>query len=1600
MVCTVAPGSSADYVILEQAEYHLGGREPTGRWYAPGADLGLADGQEIDNAVFRQVHEGVDPRTGEQIGKPNAAGERVAGYDAQFAAPKSVSILWALADDATRAKIEACQERAVRAALDFCQQAGAQIRTGHNGVTIEKVRIFGATFQHGESRPTERADGLHRSDPQLHTHTIIMNLGQGADGKWRALDGRPLMALQKAMGAQYHAELARLLETELGTKIERKNLDEARHNGEFELAGIDPGLIEQFSTRRSTIAAETERHGVTTREAAELAGEITLATRQGKSDETREEQLARWAEEAAEAGHTWQSIQSAALGQHIDQAAQQERANAYEESVAQAIDRLTETESVFSQADLYAALAQAGAGRGVGAADVIAIERDLIASGQLVALAKDETGKAIHSTRDLITVEQQIDTWAAEDAARYPTRMETPTYGYQQPAERRPDPFAAHEHGPFGPAEGSAAKPLHRVRRLSSIGLAHDAEGAEMLLPGHARDQLDVGGPASADGLRRGIAGAEVAPHTIPAEVIRHYLGEQADIGRHWTEEQKAGLAWIGRCGGGNVVLEGGAGTGKTAFCLQGTADLYHAQGYKVLATAQRWVTTLDLAKIKTPDGQHIEGRAAAKWISDFRRGKAKIDAKTVILVDEAGQMGSREVHALMAIQRQTGCRIVWTGDLKQQKAVAAGDPLAVLARCLGSYRLQESQRMRATAADCIAWRDRIDHAEAHQRAMVLSKDERADLVAQYGDQVNAAGAVWARQMADDFAHGRAPEALRALREHDQLIWTDKHDQALDHAVADWAEFKAENAAATAVVSAARHADVRGLNARMREHLRSIGQIGEDVATVAAVAPNGDSYGLALAVGDQIRLGANLRELGAFNGMLGIVRDIQPGSQPGHPLLAIDLHTPQGVRQIEIETQRLADEAGRVRLAHGYAATNVLIQGATEDALFGQVSSRDRSNAAYVVASRARQFTTLYASREVEDAALKRKLPLSERPGAQFTDAEREAHLAAALSRAQTKKMTTDYTQESRPPADVVLDAAADLAAARNAGIETESKMDEASQREQVSERVKDIEMMASEAMFHAYEEDDESYREATRDLENAVQDALLAGLEPAVVRAAVAASPAIYFAGGPGASQAILRVTDYAIAATLEKNGALPGINDPGRTEAQHRGIENLAERRRMLEADAGRWRQRRRGAEAGVTGQPAKESFDAIAARYRALGQRDIAAVTTTSEHALVYLTDGRTIRDTGTAIKIEGHADARAARTLAAMATARGWGTVDVKGTEEEKKWIADALTAVSAKVSNPEMQAYVRDLQENQITGFQATPVKEAVRDGMLAAAKDVQDGKPTLERLWDRAKELLGLTTANLARTAERPPVDESLSPADRLQRRFGQEFDAAALKDVADVRLSVSATEVDLAGGGRITHHHGKGDSVCHGLVTPQRAALMAAMMKADGHTSVTVRGTPENKEILARAAIQAGLGVDNAEMRDFVASVQAEMAQQKAHAKTAEAMAGMRAAPSEVPRGKPSTLDSLHAARLTRELGRTTDPVQRFDLAEQLKTFGTHEALAVNVQMAAAPAIVADRGLMQMAVEKGIAEKVATVAAEAVPVKQATAGAQAEAEA
>lgn len=263
-------------------EYYTGKgeAEADGEWDGRGAERLALEGP-VSKADFEAALNGIDPKTGErltQIGRSHAP-----GWDMTFSAPKSVSVMWALAPEADRTKIEAAHRSAVHAATTHLEDHHAFTRRGKGGAIREPVAgLTIARFHHETSRDL---------DPQLHTHAFILNTAPRRDGSWGSLVSRSLYKAQKEAGAVYRQHLANGLERD-GHAVERFGTS-------FRLKAIPRDVERAFSKRRQAIEQAADTYGYRTPKGMELAA---LRTRQAKRPRERQELFKAWQVEARAMG--------------------------------------------------------------------------------------------------------------------------------------------------------------------------------------------------------------------------------------------------------------------------------------------------------------------------------------------------------------------------------------------------------------------------------------------------------------------------------------------------------------------------------------------------------------------------------------------------------------------------------------------------------------------------------------------------------------------------------------------------------------------------------------------------------------------------------------------------------------------------------------------------------------------------------------------------------------------------------------------------------------------------------------------------------------------------------------------------------------------------------------------------------------------------------------------------------------------------------------------------------------------------------------------------------------------------------------------------
>src|SRR5437867_2415668 len=276
--------------------YCTEGNVSRGVWHGQLAERwGL--GGNVCEDQFERLAEGQHPITGEQLVRHQTARETKsargatvttmehrAGWDATFSPPKRVSLPALVGGDE---RVREAHRESVRVAVRELEPY-TQARLGGNRRPETTGNAVAALFEHDSARPV---NGY--AAPQLHTHAVIFNLTETADGTVRPLQPRELYRSQQYATAVYRSELAARL-TALGYEIERGR------SGQPEIRGYTREYLDASSPRRQQIEeylAEADREGAA---AAQIAAH---QTREAKLDVSHDEMQQRHQEVAERFGN-------------------------------------------------------------------------------------------------------------------------------------------------------------------------------------------------------------------------------------------------------------------------------------------------------------------------------------------------------------------------------------------------------------------------------------------------------------------------------------------------------------------------------------------------------------------------------------------------------------------------------------------------------------------------------------------------------------------------------------------------------------------------------------------------------------------------------------------------------------------------------------------------------------------------------------------------------------------------------------------------------------------------------------------------------------------------------------------------------------------------------------------------------------------------------------------------------------------------------------------------------------------------------------------------------------------------------------------------
>jgi conjugative relaxase-like TrwC/TraI family protein len=719
-------GYYLDQVVAGVEDYYAGAGEAPGEWLASSGLLGLEGRVAPDD--LRAVLLGVDPRSGE--GLHHGSGRSVPGWDLTFRAPKSVSVLWGLADPEIAQAVVAAHEASVQVGLRYVEEWAGFTRIGRGGTTrVRAVGLIAAGFRHRTSR-----DG----DPHLHTHVLVANSVRAADGRWRTLDGRGLLVHMKTAGYVYDAQLRHELTQRVGVEWGPVV------NGLADIEGIDAEVRDLFSKRRNAIEDRMAEWGLTSAKAAEVSA---LDTRQAKSGrvEHTDELRDRWRAEAAEIGWT--------------------------------------------QHDLLAVCPSAPMVR----ADH-GTERSLVIPDHLVASAFEVMSSPAGLTAHASSFDRR--------------------HVIQHLVDHLP---------PGQPADWFEATADRYLERIEVVALGSDPVKGECY---STVDLLDLEQRLADQVAARRLG--ERSPEVMPS-IVWSVFEERPSL----SGEQRDLVSGVCRTTDAVSVVVAGPGTGKT-FCLDSIRDAFQRSGYTTIGCALSASAAHQLEQ-----GSGIESMTIARLRLQLDHGERRLGPRSVLVIDEAGMVGTRALAPLLDEAAIAGAKVVLVGDPKQLPEIEAGGFLRHLAQRHEVHTLSENRRQRVG---------------------------------------------WERDTISDLAHGRVDAALERMTANDGVVVGHNADLVRQRMVDDW--FDHRSSGASAVMMASRNSDVDDLNRRAHQLMADHGHLhGEPLHL----------DGRPFQIGDRVVCLRNDRGLGVRNGTVGDITHIDHQ----HRTLTID--TPDGTRRLPAE---------------------------------------------------------------------------------------------------------------------------------------------------------------------------------------------------------------------------------------------------------------------------------------------------------------------------------------------------------------------------------------------------------------------------------------------------------------------------------------------------------------------------------------------------------------------------------------------------------------------------------------------------------------------------------------------------------------------------
>ena len=345
------------------------------------------------------------------------------------------------------------------------------------------------------------------------------------------------------------------------------------------------------------------------------------------------------------------------------------------------------------------------------------------------------------------------------------------------------------------------------------VELGRDARGEDRFTTRamiEAEQRLHRAAELMAERERHQVHGADREAAFASAEQRGLVLsGEQADALAHITDGRDLG------------IVVGHAGTGKSAM-LGVAREVWEAAGYEVRGAALSGIAAENLQS-----GSGISSRTIASMEHGWGQGRGGLTSRDVLVVDEAGMVGTRQFERVLSHAAEAGAKVVLVGDIKQLQAIEAGAAFRSIHERHGGAEMGEVRRQREN---------------------------------------------WQRDATRDLATGRTDDALQAYRSHGMVHEARTREQARGDLIERWDRDRQAAPERSRIILTHTNDEVRALNEAARERMRSGGNLGDEVHLTVE---RGERH---FASGDRVMFLQNERSLGVKNGTLGIIEQVSAQS--------------------------------------------------------------------------------------------------------------------------------------------------------------------------------------------------------------------------------------------------------------------------------------------------------------------------------------------------------------------------------------------------------------------------------------------------------------------------------------------------------------------------------------------------------------------------------------------------------------------------------------------------------------------------------------------------------------------------------------------------